>query len=224
MFLLEYCPCIHAGDWPQWGGAPSRCGISDAKNLPAEWTVGDFDQQSGRWIDKDSQNIRWVAKLGSTTYGTPIVADGQVFCATNNGGGWLKKYPPETDLGCLLCFRQDDGRFVWQLSREKLAAGRSQDWPEQGMCSSPLVEGGRAWIVTNRGEVVCIDAKTAAGGEAKTVWIFDMIKELGVVPKNMTSGSVTAAGDVLFVNTSNGADEEHKSVLNPNAPSFIAPG
>jgi outer membrane protein assembly factor BamB len=173
--------------------------------------------------------------LGSTTYGTPIVADGRVFCATNNGGGRLKKFPSSVDLGCLLCFRQADGQFLWQLSREKLAAGRSQDWPDQGICSSPLVENGRAWIVTNRGEVVCVKTKIDAESDrtpskksaedrndAEIVWIFDMIKELGVVPHNMTSGSVTAAGNLLFVNTSNGADEDHKSVIAPQAPSFIA--
>ncbi|MCC6123702.1 MAG: PQQ-binding-like beta-propeller repeat protein [Pirellulales bacterium] len=247
LLSLGFCAALGAGDWPQWGGAASRCGVSDAKNLPVAWSVGDFDRETGKWIKKDSQNIRWVAKLGSTTYGTPIVAGGRVFCATNNGGGWLKKYPPDLDLGCLLCFRQDTGGFLWQLSREKLAAGRAQDWPEQGICSAPLVEGGRAWIVTNRGEVVCIDVKSkpassppnnlrpvpgveadakAAGreknGEAKIAWIFDMIKELGVVPHNMTSGSATSAGDLLFVNTGNGADEKHERVPAPNAPSFIA--
>jgi outer membrane protein assembly factor BamB len=232
MFALGYDSTVHAGDWPQWGGTPSRAGVADAKNLPSEWTVGEFDSQDGHWINKDAKNIRWVAKLGSTTYGSPIVADGQVYCATNNGGGRLKKYPPETDLGCLLCFRQNDGQFLWQLSREKLAAGRAQDWPEQGICSAPLVEDGRVWIVTNRGEVVCVHAnihrpgnagmEPGTGLPAEIVWIFDMPKELGVVPHNMTSGSVTSAGDLLFVNTSNGADEKHESVPAPNAPSFIA--
>jgi outer membrane protein assembly factor BamB len=245
LLALGFASAAHAGDWPQWGGSPSRCGVSDAKNLPTEWTVGEFDSESGRWLNKDAQNIRWVAKLGSTTYGTPTVADGRVYCATNNGGGWLKKYPPDFDLGCLLCFQQNDGQFCWQLSREKLAAGRAQDWPEQGICSSPLVEDGRAYIVTNRGEIVCIEAKPAsnnsprplgegpgvraesvradpANAEAKIIWIFDMIKELGVVPKNMTSSSPTSAGDLLFVNTSNGADETHSKVPAPKAPSFIA--
>jgi outer membrane protein assembly factor BamB len=217
-----------AGDWPQWGGMPSRCGVSDAKDLPVEWSIGDFDRDTGRWIAEDAKNVRWVAKLGSTTYGTPIVADGRVFCATNNGGGHLRKFPPTTDLGCLLCFRQLDGHFLWQLSREKLAAGRSQDWPEQGICSSPLVEGGLACIVTNRGEVVCVRVKPAVvqnaniEGEAEIVWVFDMIKELGVQPKNMTAGSATSAGGLLFVATSNGAAEDYKSVPKPDAPSFIA--
>lgn len=224
-----------AADWPQWGGSPARNNTPEGKNIPVEWDVGQFEPKSGRWLDKSANNIRWVARLGSTTYGTPVVADGKVFCATNNGAGWLKRYPSQVDLGCLLCFAQRDGHFLWQLSCEKLAAGRLLDYPDQGICCAPLVDDRRLWIVTNRCEVVCLDTEGAQGGktglasepnadgnEAKTLWTFDMIKELGVTPHNMSACSVTAAGDLLLVNTSNGADEPHKQVPSPKAPSFIA--
>ena len=58
--------------------------------------------------------------------------------------------------------------------------------------------------------------------EPDVVWRFDMIKELGVTPYSMSSCSVTAVGDLLLVNTSNGADCPHKRVPSPKAPSFIA--
>jgi hypothetical protein len=48
-----------------------------------------------------------------------------------------------------------------------------------------------------------------------------MMKQLGVSQHNMCSCSVTAAGDLLFVNTSNGVDEGHINLPNPNAPSFL---
>ena len=120
--------------------------------------------------ERAAKNIRWVARLGSTTYGSPVVAGGTVFCATNNGAGWLKRYPAKVDLGCLLCFAERDGRFGWQLSREKLAAGRAVDYPEQGICCAPLVEGKRLWVVTNRCEVVCLDTRafTTAATTART--------------------------------------------------------
>ncbi len=108
-----------AADWPQWGGSPARNNTPAGKNIPVEWDIGKFDQQSGRWEADSAKNVRWVARLGSTSYGTPVVADGRVFCATNNGAGWLKQYPAKVDLGCLLCFRQSDGRFEWQLSCKK---------------------------------------------------------------------------------------------------------
>ena len=50
------------------------------------------------------QNILWTAPLGSQSYGNPVVANGKVFVGTNNGFGYLQRYPARTDLGCLLCF------------------------------------------------------------------------------------------------------------------------
>ena len=214
---------LAAADWPQWGGSPARNNTPVGRNIPIQWNIGQFDPGSGRWLSESAQNIRWVARLGSISYGTPVVADGRVFCATNNGAGWLKRYPAKVDLGCLLCFRQGDGQFFWQLSCTKLAAGRDLDYPEQGICCAPLVEGKRLWIVTNRCEVVCLDTEpSAGGGEANIVWTYDMIGSLGVTPHNMSACSVTAVGNLLFVNTSNGADESHRRVPAPKAPSFIA--
>jgi outer membrane protein assembly factor BamB len=219
---LSLLACCAGADWPQWGGSSARNNVPDGKNIPVEWNVGQFESGSGRWLGESAKNIRWVARLGSTTYGSPVVADGRVFCATNNGAGWLKRYPAEVDLGCLLCFAERDGRFGWQLSREKLSAGRAVDYPEQGICGVPLVEGKRLWIVTNGCEVVCLDTESSHDGEAHIVWIFDVIRELGVTPHHMSACSITAVGDLLLVNTSNGVDQEHKRAPAPDAPSFIA--
>ena len=57
----------------------------------------------------------------------------------------------------MLCFRASDGQFLWQASSEKLTTGRVHDWPLQGICSSPVIEGDRLWFVTSRGEVRCLD-------------------------------------------------------------------
>jgi outer membrane protein assembly factor BamB len=134
-------------DWPQLGGSPSRNNAVETLSLPTEW-----DMATGK-------NIRWSVPLGSETYGNVVVANGRVFVGTNNGASWLKKYPATVDLGVLLCFSESDGRFLWQYSSEKLATGRVHDWPNQGICSSPVVEGDRMWFVTNRGEVVCLDTQ-----------------------------------------------------------------
>jgi len=224
-------------DWPQWGGSPARNNTPDGKNIPVEWNVGKFDHQTGRWLGDSANNVLWVARLGSRTYGSPVVSGGKIFCATNNGAGYLKRYPADVDLGCLLCFRQGDGRFGWQLSREKLPAGGAVDWPDQGICCSPLVEGDRLWLVTNRGEVACLDTNgfydgqndgpytsepSTARDEADVVWYFDMMHQLGVVQHNMASCSVTAAGDLLLVCTSNGRDDAAEEMPAPDAPSFIA--
>ncbi len=224
-------------DWGQWAGSSTRNNVSTGEGIPTQWDVGEIDRQSGQWVSGSGENIRWVAKLGSQTYGNPVIANGQVYVGTNNGAGWLKRYPAEVDLGCLLAFRESDGSFLWQHSSEKLPTGRVHDWPLQGICCAPLVEGKRLWFVTSRGEVRCLDVEGFRDGEndgpyqketnnsedeADVIWVLDMMAQLGVSQHNMCSCSITAVDDILFVCTSNGVDESHINLPAPNAPSFIA--
>src|SRR6266850_2061705 len=62
------------GDWPMWGGTPDRNMTSNMKGLPTSWDV------------KTKKNVKWVAALGSQSYGNPVVAGGQVYVGTNNEG------------------------------------------------------------------------------------------------------------------------------------------
>jgi outer membrane protein assembly factor BamB len=226
------------GDWAQWGGSPQRNNVPVATNVPTEWNVGEFDLETGEWNKASSKNIKWAAKLGSQSYGNPVVAGGKIFVGTNNAAAYLKRFPNKVDLGCLLAFNEADGKFLWQHSSHKLKSGRVHDWPQQGICCAPLVEGDRLWFVTSRGEVVCADTEgfhddgendgpfkdeeVTDKNEADTVWVFDMMKELGISQHNMCSCSVTAAGDVLFVATGNGVDESHLIIPAPKAASFFA--
>lgn len=147
------------GDWPQWGGTREKNNVPGVKNMPLDWNIGKFDRRTGQWDNSNAQNIRWYARLGSQTYGNPVVAGGRVFVGTNNGAGHIKRYPADVDLGCLLAFSEETGDFLWQHSSEKLITGRVHDWPLQGICCAPLVEGDRLWFVTSRGEVRCLDTQ-----------------------------------------------------------------
>ncbi len=153
------------GDWAQWGGSSERNNVPVATNLPEEWVVGTFDRDTGHWNSDESEHVKWVADLGSQSYGNPVVADGQIYVGTNNGRGYLARYPGDIDLGCLLAFSTSDGSFLWQHSSEKLITGRVHDWPLQGICCAPLVEGNRLWYVTSRGTVVCLDTAGFHDGE-----------------------------------------------------------
>src|SRR5690348_13381768 len=87
----------NTGDWPMWGGTPDRNMVSNMKGLPTEWDV------------KTKKNIKWVANLGSQSYGNPVVAGGMVFVGTNNES---PKDPKVTgDKGVLMAFRESDGEF-----------------------------------------------------------------------------------------------------------------
>lgn len=215
---------VQPGDWPQWGGTGFRNNTPPGRDIPTEWDV-----ESGR-------NIRWSMPLGSETYGNPVVANGKVFVGTNNAAGYTPRFGAAVDLGVLLCFRESDGKFLWQHSSEKLASGSAHDWPQQGICCSPHVDGKRAWYVTNRGEVVCLDIEGFHDGrndgpytqepavsddEADVIWVLDMMSRLNVSQHNMCSCSVTCAGSLLFVTTGNGVGEDHQAVPHAEAASFL---
>ena len=212
-------------DSPQMGLSHFRNNVSGAKNIPTEWDVA------------KGKNVKWSAKLGSQTYATPVVANGKVFAGTNNANGYIKRFPSRIDMSVMLCFDEETGKFLWQHSNEKLPSGRVNDWEQLGICSTPYVEGNRLWYVTNRDEITCLDTEGFLDGkndgpfkeeqnenkdEADVIWKIDMMGKFGASPHNACSCSVTALGDVLFVSTSNGVDEAHKVIAQPNAPSFLA--
>jgi outer membrane protein assembly factor BamB len=194
--------------WRMYGGSVSRnMANSDAKGLPISWDV------------EEKKNILWIADLGSKAYGGPVVADGKVLIGTNNqkprDKKWIKDGRP-IDLGVLMCFDQGKGEFLWQIAFPKLAAGLVNDWPLEGLCSTPTVEGDKAYFVSNRCEVVCVNIK-----DGSFDWKLDMIKNLGVFPHNLADCSPLLVGNDLWVVTSNGVDEGHINVPAPKAPSFI---
>ncbi len=201
-------------DWIMYGGTPSRNMVNtSAKGLPIEWDVD----------AKKPVNIKWVANLGSKAYGGPIIAGGRVIIGTNNQNPRDKKWDfidkttnKLVDLGVVMCFKEADGKFLWQAVHEKLPGGQVVDWPLEGICSSAMVEGDRFYYVANSCKVICAELATG-----KEIWSLNMIKELDVFPHNISDNSPLLVGDHLWVVTSNGVNEDHINVPAPKAPSFI---
>src|SRR6185437_1582136 len=108
------------------------------------------------------QNIKWVAKLGSQSYATPIIASGRVLIGTNNDVPRDPKH--QGDRGVLMCFDESNGQIVWQLVVPKLEDDPYLDWPHVGMASAPTVEGNRVYVLSNRGEVMCLDLAGMSNG------------------------------------------------------------
>src|SRR5215475_1654658 len=126
---------------------------------------------------------------------------------------------------------------MWQHTHVKLESGRANDWPFQGVASSPLVENGRLYYTSNRGVVFCLDIngfhdgkndgpftdeKLTGPNDADIIWSFDMMEEVGSYPHNMSNSSPVILGDLLYVSTSNGQDESHVHIPSPRAPAIIA--
>jgi outer membrane protein assembly factor BamB len=210
-------------DWPMLGGTFERNMVNTReRNIPADWKVDWKIVNGERVVDPEhSTNIKWAVPLGSRTYGGPVVASDRVFVGTNNE---VPRDPTiRGDRGILMCFRAANGAFLWQAVHNKLPSGQVNDWPKEGICSTPAIDGNRVCYVSNRCELVCADL----GGlpnkpEAKVLWRFDMIKELGVFPHNMSNCSPAVVGSLVFVGTSNGVSEEHIQMPAPAAPSFVA--
>ena len=216
-----------SGDWPMWGGTDQRNMVNPTTGIDTGFAPPSEDAPEGK-------NLLWVAELGSQTYGNPVVADGRVYVGTNNGA---EHRPQHTgDKGVVLCFNEEDGEFLWQLTREKLPQGRVNDWPEQGICSTACVTDGKLYVVTNRAELMCLDADGFYDGtndgpykdevdtekqDADIIWSLDMIEELGVFPHNLATSSPLVLGDNIYIITSNGIDEAHVEIPAPRAPSFL---
>jgi outer membrane protein assembly factor BamB len=190
------------------------------KNMPTEWDA------------KTGKNVKWKAALGSKAYAM-VVHGGKVFAGTNNDAP--RDPAIKGDKGIVMCFNADTGDFLWQAVHDKLPSGLVHDWPKEGVCSTPAVEGNRLYYVSNRCEVVCAtteglgkgnegeqDEKYKGPQKADFVWRYDMMKELNVFPHNLSACSPLLVGDVLFVVTANGVDENHINIPAPEAPSFIA--
>src|SRR6516162_644282 len=163
--------------WPMLGGTPGR-NMANAvdKNLPSEWSA----QKNAH------KNIKWVAKLGSYAYGGPAIAGGRVFVGTNNDNPRDPKI--KGDKGVLMCFRESDGEFLWQSVHDKLPNPMANDWPQQGIASTPAVDGDRLYYVSNRCELVCADvAGDADKKTAKIIWRLDMMQDLGVYPNSLAN-------------------------------------
>ena len=140
------------------------------------------------------------------------------------------------DRGVLMAFKEDTGEFVWQQTHEKLSSGRANDWPYQGVASSPLVEGNKLYYTSNRGVVFCLDIKGFSDGnqgpvtdekltgphDADVLWSFDMMEQVGSYPHNLSNSSPVMFGNLIFVSTSNGQDESHVHIPSPKAPALIA--
>jgi len=243
MVLLSFPAALQAEDQPQWGQCNSRNLVSAEKGLPDGFEPGQRGPD-GNIDPAGTKNVKWVARLGGQTYGSPIVAAGKVYVGTNNEAPRDPRI--EGDRGVMMCFDEKTGKFLWQLVVPKLHEIKWSDWHYVGITSPPTVEGDRAYMVTNRCEVMCLDTKGMADGndgpytdegrhmvaagekplvpgkkDADVVWLYDMVAQADVYPHNASSCSILIHGDLLYICTGNGCEWTHKKIPKPNAPTLI---
>ena len=222
-----------AGDQLQWGQAWSRNMVSNEKALPES-----FDPKTGL-------NLKWSAVLGTQTHSSPVIAGGRVYIGTNNGNPRDPKH--QGDRGVLMCFNEQSGQLLWQLVVPKRDEDIYFDWPQSGIASPSTVEGGRVYVVSNRGEVMCLDALGLANGndgpfesegahmtphgvgpqltpgplDADILWLFDLTAGAGIWSHDAAHSSILIDGRYLYLNSGTGVDNTHKRIRTPEAPSLV---
>ncbi len=241
----------HAAEWPQWGGTAHRNMVSSETGLPDLRPAA--GETTTRLSTEDSPHVKWKVRLGATTWGNPTVAGGRVFVGT---GG------PDRKGGAVKCFDAATGALVWQLicpAREFPTPLRPENYEQYshwdyivtthaqthgwGVCSSTTVEGDRAYVLTQRGEVICLDTNGLADGnqgpftdeaeykggdtgeavpleptDADIIWIFDMWTEVMTRPADTFSNACLIHGNLLYLSTCNGIDRWPPWYGKPTAP------
>ncbi len=217
---------VFAGDKDvvMFGHGPHRNMVNlTEEGLPSKWDV------------KSGMNIKWSQPVGSQTYAGPVISGGKVFVGTNNEG--LRNPKLTKDRGDVMAFDEKTGEFLWQMTHTKLPESKLHDWPLQGVCSTPVIEGNRIYYVSNRAQVVALDTEGFRDGEndgpykdeadtsdidGDVIWIYDMMAELDAFPHNLAAGSPLLVGDLVYASTGTGVDEAHVNVPVPYAPSMVA--
>ncbi len=197
-----------------------------------------------------ADRLLWQLDLGSHQYTVPLVDAGQIFLGIDD---MELDHPAveSTGGGIFMCRKAATGELVWQLPIPRNMEGNIPpshfDHWKCGICSRPVIEGDRLFVVGPRGDVLCVDRNGQANGndgpflddahyigvpadsayeltklDGDIVWQFDLVKELGVVPHDVCGSSPTQWGNCVYFCTSNGQDHVHEKMVNPQAPSLIA--
>jgi len=201
----------NAADWPQWGGTCGKNMAADEKGLPESFVRGRRDSQAGTIKVETATNVKWGRKVCQSTYSTPVVAGGKVFLCGNEDGGIIAGMD------------EDTGKLLWQWRGGSTAHNF-------GICSTPVVDGDRLYVVNQDSVVMCLDVNGEPNGsgnrEAKVLWTFGIHKKFKTEPADVFCGSCLVDGDLLYAPTSNGIDplgeRRYKMFLYGNRPGHKA--
>ena len=195
----------------------------------------------------DADDLLWEIKLGTHQYTIPIIDEGQLFIGINDRH-MKHSMLEDTGGGILMQLEPNTGKMVWQMIipryvESNIAPLHFNIW-KCGVCSRPAIDGKRLYIVGPRGDVLCLDRNGQTDGnngpfvkeaeymgaqadyklqatDGDIIWEYNMVRNVEVVPHDVCGSSPLLVGDYLYVCTSNGLDNMHKFMVNPEAPALI---
>ena len=213
---------VLAEDWPMLGRSGTRNNVSTETGAPTRWNI---EERNADQTTLASQGIRWSARLGSQTHSSPVVSSGLVWIGTNGARSGMKNSDSNS---VLKCFRVTDGKQVYEYISPQLLP-RIHDAGWTGLGSSPLIEGDRLWLTTNRSEVLCLDIGPLRRGDGlpRELWKLDLVKTFDTSPYVPIMGPPRPCSigpswnGRIFVTTNNGIGDDFKTVPKPDAPSLV---
>ncbi|TWU39619.1 PQQ-binding-like beta-propeller repeat protein [Novipirellula artificiosorum] len=195
----------------------------------------------------EQNDLLWELTLASRQYTTPVLDNGQLFLGMND---YFLEHPAQktTGGGLLQCRNPETGALDWQMviprfEEGDIAPSHFNRWT-CGLCSRPALDESRLYIVSPRGDILCLDRKGQADGndgpfkeeaaymelpdetkiqttDGDIIWAHNMLEENKVVPHDVCGSSPLLVGNYLYACTSNGQDNKHQFIVNPKAPALI---
>ena len=197
----------------------------------------------------EAKDILWEIELGSHQYTIPRIDGEQIFLGIDDYKLDHPALKP-TGGGILMALDRTTGKMQWQMIVPRYMDGvkppfHFDQW-KCGICSRPAIDGKRLYIVGSRGDVLCLDRYGQTDGndgpfrdelaymqvkpesgyrlgktDGDIIWRYNMLTEAGVIPHDVCGSSPLLVGDYLYACTSNGQDDVHKTIPNPEAPSLV---
>jgi len=216
VLLAAGAGAARARDWPEWCGQPSRNMAAKSDQRLPDWADCAVDNDAGEVDLPSTKNVKWVAKLGRLTTGSPVVSRGRVFIGTTWEDG---------KEACFLCLDEETGRRLGAFICPRPRRGDLENW---AISSTPTVDGDRLYFVSPYQEAMCIDLKVLLGNGGhreggdqpqpprtdKTfveqaslrsiLWRYDLFEKLKAYYHHTASSSVLVHGDYVYVCTGNG--------------------
>ncbi len=136
------CFAVGEENWPQFRG-PGGQGISDAKNLPLQWS--------------ETQNVKWKTPIHGRAWSSPVIWKDQI---------WLTAATEEGKELSVLCVDKNSGKIL--LDHLLFHIEHPQDCPVKFNSfgsPTPIVEEGRVYVTFGSPGTACLDSK-----DGKVLW------------------------------------------------------
>jgi len=202
--------------------------------LRAAGAGGDLIQPELIWNcgvgSRDTKQINWKFRVSGSFAGSLGAGGGRIMVGASDF------------TTCTMTALDTSGRVLWQARHPSLNS-RVHDYG-QPIHSVACFDGSRAYYVSNRGELMCVNLEgsrkgsnnqplTSADGrraeEADVVWKIDMMKDLGVFKRDWSDvgnplSSPIIIGDLVFCVTGHGVPPgaSGETRADPKPPSFLA--